>query len=189
MKKLLLVATTILVAFAFTSCDPVVEKTRKELLIQKKGWELYSATSVPAFTNKDGVVNSNLFESFFYDYEKDDILFFYENGSSIMNYGKILESGTTEKEISLGNWRLIKDDKVLEFHLPYFFNDDDTFYQLEADISVLDESTMTLIMKVKYDNGVPPTKSPINTIRNDRGMKGIRSVTDYTFTFTYKVAK
>jgi len=185
MKKLFLVAITILIAFAFTACKNE-EKTKEELLCQKKGWLLFSATSNPAFTNIAGVSNQNLFVSFFEACELDDILYFYDNKSSVLNFGKLICDWDEGKDISLGNWRLLKNDEVLEFHLPYFFNDDDTFYTLEAKIIALDENTMTLGMDINYDNGVDPTKGKI---KNDRGIKGFRSVVDYYFTFTYKVAK
>jgi hypothetical protein len=186
MKKSIFALMALLIAFAisFSACDKPIP-TNEELLCQSKGWELFSATSNPPFTNKAGVTNANLFESFFFPWEKDDILFFNKNKSSFMNFGKILEPGTTEKEVSLGNWRFLKDEKVLEFHLPYFFNDDDSFATLEASIS-LDENSMTLIMDIKYDNGVDPVKG---RIVNDRGILGAKSVVDYVFTFAYKVAK
>jgi len=185
MKKLFLVATAILVAFAFSACTKP-EKTNEELLTQGKGWQLVSATSVPAFTNKDGISSPNLFVSFFYACELDDILYFYMDKSSKMDNGKLLCDWDEGKVTSLGNWRFIKNDKVLEFYLPYFFNDDDSFAKLEGNF-VVDDNTLTLMINIDYDNGPDPAKS--GKIVNDRGLQGTRSVTNYDFTLTYKVAK
>jgi len=188
MKKLIFA----LVALVFLASDCVKpEKDYEQLLTQKKGWELFAATSTPAFTNVDGVTNSNLFKSFWlgYECELDDILFFYENNSSVMNFGKEKCDGQTGKDQSLGNWRFIKNSKVLEFYLPYFFDaeDDTRFALLEAEVLDLDDNTLQLKFKLKYDNGQEPTKA--GKIKNDRGMRGAKSVTDYEFFFTYKVAK
>jgi len=186
MKKMFLAVLAALVVFSFLSCDKE-PKTKTELLTQNKGWELYTATSIPAFLNKDGVSDENLKKSFFWECELDDILHFYENGSSIMNHGKVICDGQSGKETSLGNWRLIKDEEVLEFYLPYFYNDDDTFYRLEGKIVTIDENTLQVRLPIEYDNGVPSTKS--GKIVNDRGMTGTRSITNYEFILTYKVAK
>jgi hypothetical protein len=186
MKKIFLAVLTAIIAFSFIACEKT-DKTRTELLTQKKGWELYTATSIPAFLNKEGVSNENLFISFFWACELDDILNFNENGSSIMNHGKVSCEEGEGKETSLGNWRFLKDEEVLEFYLPFFFNEDDSFARLEAKVVTLDENTLQLRIPISYDNGVPPAKS--GKIVNDRGMTGTRSITNYEFILTYKVAK
>ncbi|MDR0205676.1 MAG: hypothetical protein LBI45_00185 [Bacteroidales bacterium] len=188
MKKLIFALVALV--FLAADCGSLV-KDHEQLLTQKKGWELFAATSTPAFTNIDGVTNSNLFKSFWLNYEceLDDILFFYENNSSVMNFGKEKCEGQTGKDQSLGNWRFVKNYKVLEFYLPYFFDaeDEERFALLEAEVIELDESTLQLRFPLKYDNGQEPTKA--GKIRNDRGMRGAKTVVDYEFIFTYKVAK
>ena len=184
MKKTLIAAIA-LIAFAFTACQPT-EPTKTELLT-KKGWTLSTATSIPAFENKSGVTNENLFVSFFWDCEKDDILNFNQNGSSIMDLGKLICDDQTGKELSLGNWRFLKNEEVLEFYLPYFFNEDNSLARLEAKIVALDANTLTLRIPLEYDNGLNPAKS--GKIRNDRGVQDAKSVKNYEFILTYKVAK
>ncbi|MCL2245741.1 MAG: hypothetical protein FWC10_01325 [Lentimicrobiaceae bacterium] len=190
MKKMFLAVCTAIISLAFlaTSC-PRDEKTPDELIVQKKGWELQTATSVPAYTNFAGVTNENLLVSFFEDCEKDDILYFYDTKSSMMNLGKtICDWNADKKEISLGNWkfRSITDNKadVLEFHLPYFTDDKDNFALLEAKVVNLDENTLTLRIPISFDEN--PAKS-----FNGRRVVKTNSKVDpqYQFTFIYKIAK
>jgi len=184
MKKTLIAAIALLIAFVFTACPkPVL--TNEDNLTQKKGWELYTATSIPAFTNTDGVTSEDLTKSYFYECELDDILYFYTNKSSILNYGKESCEEEVGKDVSLGNWQFIKNEEVLEFHLPYFF-DGDHFALLEGKIVVLDENTLSLRIPLKFVDD--PAKSGTFVV-NKRGLKGIKDDAEYQFTLTYKIAK
>ena len=172
----------IAIAVLFTAC-PVVEKDQEELLTQKKGWTMLTATSDRAYTNFDGISSENLFVSFFYECELDDILHFDINKSSKMDFGKDICDDQTGKEVGLGNWKF-KSEKVLEYHLPYFFDDNDNFALLEGAVVVLDETTLTIRVPVEfYDD---PVKGS-GKIRNDRGIRNAKGDADkYNFTFTYK---
>jgi hypothetical protein len=187
MKKTLIAAITLLIAFAFIACGPE-PLTKEELLIQKKGWELYTATSNPAYTNSSNVTSENLFVSFFYPCELDDILYFNENKSSVLNFGKLICEDQTGKDVSLGNWKF-KGEEVLEFHLPYFFDDDNNFALLEGKVIVLDENTLQLRIPVEFVDDDTPAKGK-GKIRNDRGIKCAKGESDkFDFTLTYKIAK
>jgi hypothetical protein len=164
------------------------------LLTHKKGWELTAATSVPAYTNNDGVTNEDLFKSFWlgYECELDDILFFYENKSSIMDHGKELCTGQTLQTTSLGNWRFKgNEEEVLEFHLPYFYAADGSgnFALLEAKIVRLTDEkkgseALEIRIPVEFTDDV--AKGVSNLILNTRGIKGSKAVKKYDFIFTYK---
>jgi hypothetical protein len=189
MKKTLIVAITLLIAFAFTACeDPI--KTQEEKLAQKKGWTLYTATSNPAYTNYAGVTSENLFVSFFYPCELDDILSFNENKSSIMNFGKLICEDQQGKDVSLGNWKF-KSEKVLEFHLPYFFDADDNFALLEGSVITLDENTFQVRVPVTFvdDPAKGNATNVANVVKNTRGMKAAKGDAEFDFTLTYKIAK
>jgi hypothetical protein len=189
MKKTILVSLAVLIAILFTACPK--ELTPEQKLAQSKGWELFSATTIPAYTNKDGVKDENLFISYFEDYEIDDILYFYENGSSIIKCGKKDNNGQQAKESSLGNWRLIKDNKVLEFHLPYLedASNNGNLALLEAKVITLDENTLVLRLPVTFVDEPVAAKSSKNLILNTRGMKGAKGEITFDWTLTYKVAK
>jgi len=189
MKKTIFAVMAVIASLSFlaTSC-PKPEPTKEQLLCQSKGWQLISATSIPAFTNKENVTSENLFVSFFYPCELDDILYFNENYSSILNFGKLICDDQSGKDISLGNWRIIKNENVLEFHLPYFFNDDDTFYRLEG--KIVDLSSELLIVRLPIDFGSNDNPAKGNKIRNDRWLGGAKGDDGkFEFTLTYKVAK
>ena len=182
MKKIILAALALVVAFTFTACESP-ELTKEELLIQKKGWTLYTATSIPAYKNYEGVTSENLLVSYFIECELDDILYFYENKSSIMNFGKKDCEGQVGKDASLGNWRFLNDN-VLEFHLPYFCDESDNLALLEGKVIVLDEETLQLRVPVVFYGD--PAKSQ-GKIRNDRGIRNAKGDDDkFEFTFTYK---
>jgi len=186
MKKTLLAAMALIVAFSFTACE-VPEPTKEELLTQKKGWEMFAGTSSPAYTNAEDKTSENLFEVWFYDYDDDDILFF-NTGGAIVNFGKKLEPGTTAKEKNLGEWRLAEND-ILTFYLPYFVDNDDLMVRLEAKVIVLDEYTLQLRIPIgDIDNDPAKSKS------SKRGRIVVRNADTkadpkYQFTITYKVAK
>jgi len=189
MKKTFLAAMALIVAFAFTSCEDS-QKTREELLTQKKGWELQTATSFPKYTNFDGESSEDLTQVFFLECELDDILEFNTDKSSFMNFGKLVCEGETEKKVSLGNWKLKDNDQVLEFHLPYFFDANDNFALLEAKVQVLDENTLTLRIPITFEEPAPEKSF---SLRESRRIKphnaSTKSEPQYQFTFTYKVAK
>jgi len=180
-KNILIMAICAIVAFSLTSCEEE-EKTRTDLLTQKKGWELLTATSSPAYKNSDGEENENLFKVYFEECELDDILVFNLDKSSFMKQGKNVCEGDG-KDISLGNWRFSPNEEVLEFHLPYFEDARGNFALLEARILVLNDKTLQIRMPIKFTDD-PEVKGGI---MNKRGMKGTKVDPEYQWTFTYKI--
>ena len=157
----------------------VLQPTNEELITQEKGWILYTATSIPAYESYGGIVSENLFISFFYECELDDIMYYKKNKSQILNFGKMLCEGDEEKEIYLGNWRFLQGETALEFYLPYFFDADGTFYKLEGKIAVLDENTLQIRLPLMFDDGTKMAKRVL-------AQKDTKAVKEYEFTLTYK---
>jgi len=187
MKKTFLATMALIVAFAFTACDKPVP-TNEELLTQKKGWELSTATSYPPYTNLDGETSEDLTKVYFLECELDDILYFYTTKGSTMNFGKEICDDQQGKEVSLGNWKFVGEkEEVLEFHLPYFLDDNDNYALLEAKVQVLDENTLTLRIPITFEDN--PTKSFKRSRVVKSNMNGVKADPQYQFTFTYKIAK
>jgi len=186
MKKTLLAAMALIVAFAFTSCDPA-ELTKEEMLTQKKGWEMFTATSSPAYTNLDGVTSENLFVSYFEACELDDILYF-RTGGATLNFGKNICDWETGKEKNLGEWRLAEND-ILTFYLPYFVDNDDLMVRLEAKVIVIDETTLQLRIPIADIDNNPAKANSLKRGRIIVPHANAKVDPKYQFTITYKVAK
>ena len=186
MKKTFLAAMALIVAFSFSACE-VLEPTKEELLTQKNGWIMLTATSNPAYENNDGIKSENLFVSYFDACELDDVLYFHTDKSSFMHYGKLsCEWDEAGDKVSLGNWRFIKDEEVLEFHLPFLFDENDNFALLEGKVIVLDKNTLQLRIPVTFDDD--PAKS---SNRRGRVVKtipaGSKIEPQFQWTITYRV--
>lgn len=171
-KNILILAICAFVAFGFTSCKE--EKTDYEIAIENltttKGWTLKTATCDPAYELAIGAPITDLFLGFLESCEKDDIIYFNENKSQLLNPGK--DGQTTidyvcadATEVALGNWDLSEDMKTLKFYLPYYRG-----ALLEATVLTLSETTLTLNVKIKEDDEVV---DPSKVIRN------------YTFNLSY----
>jgi len=178
-----IVVTTIDGSFT-ANCKVIVsvpQPSKDELISQEKGWILSSAVSFPAFVSYSGIVDENLFVSFFYECELDDIMYFKKNGTQTLNFGKNLCDGQTGKEISLGNWRITKDRNVLEFYLPYFFDEYDNFFRLEGELVILDKNTLQIRIPLVFDNGLK---------KGNRVLLPLASKSEicYEFTLTYRKA-
>jgi len=183
MKKTLFTVLAIFFAISFlaTSCNPD-DPTKEELLTQKKGWKLTAATSDPAYLlDKEGVdvPITNLFDGYIYKDELDDIIYFKENKSEILNYGK--DGSTCDgkykgTERSLGNWEL-PNDNLLKFYFPAYDE------LLSAVVLTLDESTLKVSVKIAEDDEI--VASP--TYRGSKNAS--KTVRDYVFTLTYSIAK
>ncbi|MCL1849934.1 MAG: hypothetical protein FWF70_00765 [Bacteroidetes bacterium] len=181
MKKTILISLAVLIAVLFTAC-PVQEQTKEEMLKQSKGWKLTAATSDPAYLllKEDGteVPITSLFDGFMYDDELDDIIYFKENKSEILNYGKdksTCNGKFTGIERSLGNWDLVTDTR-LKFYFPAYEE------LLEAVVLALDESTLKVSVKIAEDDGEAK-------VLPYRGVTGTKTVRNYVFTLTYSIAK
>lgn len=165
MKKVLsIVALALVCVFAFTSCNK--EKTMEELLTIEKGWTLSAATSTPAYVMNNGDQISNLFDGYFYDCEKDDIIKFKSDGYQYVNPGKEKCEGDPAQETSLGKWSLNESAKTLVMHLQYF---NDT--QKNATIVSLTENELKVNVTINITNEVTKAEGT------------------YTWTLTYVPAK
>ena len=129
MKKVLSVlAIAALFVVSFSSCGG--GKTATELLTQKKGWVLSSATSSPAYQLTDGSYATNLMtEGYLKAWELDDIIVFNENGSHLLNPGKNLPESAADgfvAETSLGNWSFdnVENPEYIFMQVPFLFDFD-----------------------------------------------------------------
>ena len=185
MKKTIfaLMALTLVFAVAFVACNKDKDKTEDELkvnhLTQKKGWVLTAATAEPKYELNAGALIDDLFDGFISNCEVDDIIYFKETGSQMLNFGKDgktypCDAVQSQKEKSLGNWEFANDNKNLKFYFPAYPQ------QLEAVILKLDENTLKL--SVAIDETTPGTKSILHRGNSKKNYKGI-------FTLTYSVAK
>ena len=170
-------------AFMSSGCNPEPEPdpTRAELLTQPNGWQLTAGTSDPAYQLELGVPITNLFDGFVAECELDDILYFNQNGSEILSFGKDektypCEEEQTIKEKSLGNWALTEEDTKLKFYFPAYEE------QVTATIISLNETTLKLSLAISEDDGVEA--SPLY-----RGIRGSKTIRDYVFTLTYTYNK
>ncbi len=132
MKKVLSVlAIAALFVVSFSSCGGN-EKTATELLTQKNGWVLSSATSSPDYLMSDGSYAGDLInDGYLYDFETAYIIAFNENGSEIVKPGKVtaaddFEGDAYRAETSLGNWSFDNADKpeYISMQVPFFYDED-----------------------------------------------------------------
>ena len=157
MKKVLSVlAVVAVVLMAFTSCQPK-EKTNSQYLTQQtKGWVLQSATSSPDYLMSSGEYVTDIYANYLYDWERDYIIVFNENGSQIVKPGKKVcpegEQGFSA-ETSLGNWHVeegvpIGDRTydILYMYIPFVFNQQGGVDLDACQIVHLDDN----ILQVKY---------------------------------------
>ena len=129
MKKVfsvLAVAAMLLVSFSGCTGD----QTYADMLTQKKGWVLSSATSNPPYEMADQSLVSDLMtEGYLTDYENEYIITFNEDGTEYVKPGKTVapnaESGYIA-ETAIGTWRFDNDliPTLLYMQVPFFMDDD-----------------------------------------------------------------
>ncbi len=160
-RNILIIALCAIVAVGVTSCDK--EKTKTELLTEK-GWKLTKATSNPPYELAADVAITDLFDGFIYEWEKDDILRFKEDGGQYLDPGKNLEEGQTSGEKLLGKWGLNEAGTELTFYLPFYFDfaPDAKNNTVIGTITVLNETTLTMGVKISEDDEVTTTKTKRN---------------------------
>ena len=176
MKKLFLVAITILIAFAFSACTK--ELTKEEMLTQTKGWVLVAATSVPPYETLEGEKFSDLYKNYFYDYEKDDIYYYDKTGALRVDPKKTGELGY-QAVTTLGTWVL--NYPQLQTKVPGFYDKDvaGAWVMDQVVISELTEDVLTY----KY-TWTTPDEPPTTSLK--RSAKGNET---YTFTLTFNNKK
>ena len=137
MKKVLSVlAVAALFVLSFSSCGN--EKTATELLSQKNGWVLSSATSAPAYQMLDGSYAADLInDGYLYDFEAAYIITFNENGSEVVKPGKVVaaddfDGDAYRAETSLGNWAFDKNEnpEYITMQVPFFYDEDPEYCQI-----------------------------------------------------------
>lgn len=131
MKKVFCVlAVAALFVASFSSCNQ--EKTATELLTQKNGWVLSSATSAPAYLMSDGSYAQDLInDGYLEDFEAAYILLFNENGNEVVKPGKVVAPEDFDpewcyrEETSLGNWSFDNADnpEYISMQVPFFYDE------------------------------------------------------------------
>ena len=138
MKKVLSVlAIAALFVVSFSSCGGN-EKTATELLTQKNGWVLSSATSAPVYQMLDGSYAGDLInDGYLYDFEAAYIIAFNENGNEIVKPGKVVaaedfDGDAYRAETSLGNWAFDKTEnpEYITMQVPFFYDEDAEYCQI-----------------------------------------------------------
>ena len=137
MKKVFCVlAVAALFVLSFSSCGK--EKTATELLTQKNGWVLSSATSAPAYQMLDGSYAGDLInDGYLYDFEAAYIIAFNENGNEIVKPGKVVaaedfDGDAYRAETSLGNWAFDKTEnpEYISMQIPFFYDEAAEYCQI-----------------------------------------------------------
>ncbi len=130
MKKVFSVLAVAALVLVITGCTPQ-EKTLSDYLTQQtKGWVLSSATSSPAYQMSNGEFVSDLVNGgYLYDWEKEYVIIFNENGSEIVKPGKTVAPSAEQgyiAETSLGNWTITETaaGDILEMQVPFFMDDE-----------------------------------------------------------------
>jgi len=185
MKKLFLVAITILIAFAFNSC--IHEgPTKEDLLTQKNGWILTAATSEPPYImlaeeGEEPEHLRDLMKGYFFDFELDDVYYYEISGALKVNPGKKLPTPEDladglgyDKITTLGTWVLTYPK--LTTKVPSFYDKDPngTWTMDQVTITELDDNVLTY--KYTWTTPDEPAK------KAKRSAKGNET---YTFTLTF----
>ena len=130
MKKVFCVlAVAALFLVSFVGCNG--GQTYTEMLTQKKGWVLSSATSNPPYEMSDQSLVSDLMtEGYLYDFENDYIIIFNEDGTEYVKPGKTVAPEGTEDaytaETFIGNWRFDNEilPTLLYMQVPFFYDEE-----------------------------------------------------------------
>ena len=130
MKKVLSVlAVVALFLVSFSGCGH--NKTYTEMLTQKNGWVLSSATSEPAYHMLDGTLAQDLInDKYLFDFEAAYIIVFDENGNEIVKPGKVVAPEDFDPEwcyraeTSLGNWTFDNPENpsLISMQIPFFYD-------------------------------------------------------------------
>jgi hypothetical protein len=120
------------------TCTVTVTSPSKKKLLTQKDWKLSQAVSSPAYTNSNGITSADLFVSWFYPCELNDVLSFKPNNATI------LSQGCSQGEEVFGTWSFLENETKLRFRL-YCLEDvehDDPFYDA-VDIITLTQDVFT----------------------------------------------
>lgn len=148
-----------------------------ELLTIPQGWRLSAAESSPAYPMSNGLIVSNLFNGYLYDFELDDIIVFSTNGTHVLQPGTLIPSGMDipyQVETNLGQWYFDNpaNPTLLFMQIPFFWNQDGTGPDPAVEQCALIElSTDMLMISYTFNDDENPSKGT------------------YTFTLTYVPAQ
>ena len=165
------------VTFVTTDSGGDLPSTPLEMLTIPQGWRMAAAQSSPAYQMVSGEYVSNLLDGYFYDFEMDDIIVFFSDGTHRLLPGNIIPEGPDvayQVETDLGQWHFDDNSNPTQLYmqLPFFYNDAWTFYDpvLEC-CSLLELSRERLVFSYTYEESTKHGKGT------------------YTFTFTYVPAR
>lgn len=131
MKKVFSVlAVVAMFLISFSGCNQ--DQSYTDLLIQKKGWVLSSATSNPPYQMEDQSLVSDLMtEGYLYDFENEYVITFNEDGTEYVKPGKTVapedfDGDAYRAETQIGNWRFDNDliPSLLYMQVPFFYDED-----------------------------------------------------------------
>lgn len=173
-KNILIISLICIFAIGLTSCGKNKEKTNTEKLCIEKGWVLSEATAAPYYKMADGTKITDIYKDYLYDYEQDDIIYFYANGSQVINPGKLTpkddEDGYASEQAS--TWFFNSDETTLTFQIPFFYESKIPARTFDAEQETVKISSLTADkLVVLYTFNVVDTKE------------------ECTFTLTYVPAK
>lgn len=172
-RNLLILAVVALFACSLNSCDPI-EKSRTELLTIEKGWVLSFAISSPAYLMSDGVtqVTDLIMGGYLNECELDDIIIFNANGGQTINPGAAICEDFGYQTEKAGTWNFSEDESVLNFQVPFFYNDEYTTFDAELEnATILSLTENELRVSYSFTDESSPAKG------------------NYTFTLTYVPVK
>lgn len=101
-------------------------KTNTDKLCIPQGWVMESATVSPAIQMLNGSWVTNLMNGWLYNYELDDIIKFFPNGTQIINGGTIVpEPGELfQAQDYAYTWSFNNDETKLNMQVPFFYDND-----------------------------------------------------------------
>lgn len=129
-KTLLVLAAAAMIAMGFTSCIDPVKTTADYLVGAKNGWVLSEATSAPAYEMLDGSFVSDLLNGgYLRDFEADDYIIFKEDGTELINPGKLINAEEGYQQEVAGQWTMDPNDaNFILMQVPFFYDDDFTSF-------------------------------------------------------------
>lgn len=148
--------------------------TNTEKLCIEQGWVLQAATVIPAVPFGDGST-TNWYRDYLYDYEKDDVIKFMNNGVQVIDPGAMLPSNDMDGYAApqTSTWHFNSDETKLTMQIPFFYdssqNPSRTFDAQFEETSIYVLSENEIVLKYTHE---------MNFAKGDKG-------TTYTFTLTY----
>lgn len=160
-KTLLVLAAAAMIAMGFTSCIDPVKTTADYLVGPKNGWVLSTATSSPAYEMSDGSFVSDLINGgYLADYELDDYIIFKEDGTELINPGKLIGDGEGYQQEVACTWSMDPNDaNFILMQVPFFYNDGWTnFDEPQERCQVVNCDESNFVIKCTINDDEPTAK-------------------------------